>query len=40
VKQRHDRRRFGDVIGLPDFIPAAADIVLVALNTALINARR
>jgi len=29
---------FGDVIGLPDFIPAAGDIVLAALNTALINA--
>ena len=29
---------FGDVIGLPDFIPAASDIVLAALDTALINA--
>ena len=29
---------FGDVIGLADFIPAASDIVLAALDTTLINA--
>jgi hypothetical protein len=29
---------FGDVVGLPDFIPAAADVFLVAMGTALINA--
>jgi hypothetical protein len=28
---------FGEVIGLPDFIQAASDIVLAALDTALIN---